>query len=211
MRRLSFDSSDWQLMRACPCALMLVRPHPWMSIPRLAALVDVSVQENLPLAETIVHTSEYFTLGCRGEFDIIYSETGGSDAEIDSHRASLERLTREFHVPARNVHVLSGEPELTLPEFTARRQYDVLVMGGLTHRQGISTLVGTLTSKLVDALECDFLLVKRDSRRAGGEVRLPRDRAGTSALDPQAEAGARPAGTGAQTGPAGCGSSWLGS
>src|SRR5262249_41896648 len=77
------------------------------------------------------------------------------------------------------------------------------VMGGLTHRQGMSTLPDTLTSKLVDALECGFLLVKRDSRRLGSEVHLLRDLAGTSARDPRA--------AGAQTGRAGCGPSWPGS
>jgi nucleotide-binding universal stress UspA family protein len=38
--------------------------------------------------------------------------------------------------------------------------YDVLTMGALTHRPGVTTLVGTLTSKLVDAADCDFILVK---------------------------------------------------
>jgi nucleotide-binding universal stress UspA family protein len=36
-------------------------------------------------------------------------------------------------------------------------------MGALTRRHGFSTLLGTLTSKLVDTLDCDFVLVKPDS------------------------------------------------
>ncbi len=170
MRRLSFDSSDWQLMRACPSTLMLVRHRPWRPIPRFAALVDVSVEETANLADAIIHTSEYFTLGCRGELDVIYSETGGDAAQIEARTASLDRLAREYHLNAGHIHVLSGDPELTLPDFAARHHYDAVVLGGLTHRKGMSTLVGTLTSKLIDALECDFILVKRPSRRSAGDV-----------------------------------------
>ncbi len=170
MRRLSFDSSDWQLMRASPCTLMLVRHRPWQPVPRFAALVDLSVDETALLAESIIHTSEYFALGCRGELDIVYSETGGNAAEIEAHTAGLERLAREYHIGAGRIHVLSGDPELTLPDFAARHHYDAVVLGGLTHRKGVATLIGTLTSKLVDALDCDFILVKRPRHPAAATV-----------------------------------------
>ena len=75
--------------------------------------------------------------------------------------SSLDRLTREYRINAQHIHVLSGDPEMTLPEFAARHQYDAIALGGLTHRKGVSTLAGTLTSRLVDALDCDFILVKR--------------------------------------------------
>lgn len=161
MRRLSFDSSDWQLMRACPATLMLVHGRPWKSIPQFAALVDVSRDDCASLAEAIIHTSEYFALGCRGELDVVYSEPSGDTRERFSRSASLERLTREYRIGAKHVHVLSGDPEVTLPDFTARHHYDAVALGGLTHRKGVYALVGTLTSKLIDVLDCDFILVKR--------------------------------------------------
>jgi nucleotide-binding universal stress UspA family protein len=52
---------------------------------------------------------------------------------------------------------------MTLPAFVARGGYDVLVMGALTHRPGAVALVGTLTTKLVDTINCDFVLVKADT------------------------------------------------
>jgi nucleotide-binding universal stress UspA family protein len=145
---------------------MLVRHRAWRPLPRFAALVDFSVDESALLAESIVHTSEYFALGCRGQLDIIYSESGASPAQMQARTASLERLAHEYHIGAGNVHVLSGDPEMTLPEFVARQHYDAVVLGGLTHRKAVASLVGTLTSKLVDALDCDFILVKREQRPA---------------------------------------------
>lgn len=191
MRRLSFDSNDWRLMRASPCTLMLARHREWRALPRFAALVDLSVDESALLAESIVHTSEYFTLGCRGELDLIYSESGGNPADVQARRVSLERLAHEYHLAAGHLHMLSGDPEMTLPGFAARHQYDAVVLGGLTHRKGVASLVGTLTSKLVDALDCDFILVKR-ARGAAVKGALFADAAGgrgPESEDPGAEAG----------------------
>lgn len=162
LRRFTFGPSDWHLMRECPAALMLVRQHLWNSPPQFAALVDLSEDDTARLAETIVHTSEHFALGCRGELDVVYSESSADGEQRSSRATALQRLTREYRIPAAHVHVLNGEPEITLPEFAARRRYDALVLGGLTHRKGIAPLVGTLTSKLVEALDSDFILVKRE-------------------------------------------------
>jgi universal stress protein E len=168
MRRFAFDSSDWHLMRECPATLMLVRQRPWKAIPTFAAMVDVSEEDTARLADAIIHTSEYFALGCRGELDVVYSESS-ADASAQSDRlAALERLTQAYRIRATDVHVLNGEPEVTLPDFAARHHYDALILGGLTHRRGIAPLIGTLTGKLVETLDTDFILVKRTVPVPGG-------------------------------------------
>lgn len=167
LRRLTLDSNDWQLMRACPVTLMLVRGKIWGERPRFAALVDVSVEETPHLAEAIVHTSEYFALGCQGELDLVYSEKDEDGSQRTERAAALDRLAREYRIGADHVHVLSGDPDVTLPDFAAKQCYDGLVLGALTHRKGIAALVGTLTGRLVDVLDCDFVLVKRAARVRG--------------------------------------------
>ena len=167
LRRFTLDSNDWQLMRACPVTLMLVRGKIWREPPRFAALVDVSAQETSHLAETIVHTSEYFALGCHGELDVVYGDRHEDGPERSDRASALGRLVREYRIGAEHVHVLSGNPDVTLPDFAAEQCYDALVLGALTHRKGIAALVGTLTGRLVDVLDCDFILVKG----------APRDRA----------------------------------
>jgi universal stress protein E len=162
LRRFTFGPSDWHLMRECPTTLMLVRQHPWKSPPTFAALVNVAQDETERLAQTIVHTSEQFALGCRAELAVVYSEASDDNAERSRRASALQRLTREYRIAAADVHVLSGNPDLTLPDFLARHHYDVLVLGGLTQRKGVAPLVGTLTNRLVEALDSDFILVKRE-------------------------------------------------
>jgi universal stress protein E len=165
LRRFAFDANDWHLMRECPATVMLVREGAWGPKPKFGALIDVSSEDVARLAETIVHTSEYFALGCQGELDVVYSEASEDPVEREEHAAALQRLRREYHVPETHMHVLSGSPEVTLPDFAAHRHFDAIVLGGLTHRKGIGPLIGTLTSKLVAALgETDFILVKRGLR-----------------------------------------------
>jgi len=161
----TFDANDWQTMRTCPTTLMLTRGRIWDTRPQVAAMVDVSGQETPGLSREILRASGYLTLGCRGALDVVYSECEEADAEQKASRARvLTELVHELHIRVDHVHVLSGNPEQTLPDFAARR-YDVLVLGALTHREGLAPVVGTLTGKLVDALDCDFILVKSGGYR----------------------------------------------
>jgi universal stress protein E len=173
LRRITLDSNDWQLMRACPVTLMLVRGTNWRKPPRFAALVDVSAQETPHLAEAIVHTSEYFALGCRGELDVVYSERDDAGMERTERAAALGRLAQEYRIGPEHVHLLSGEPDATLPDFAVNQCYDAVVLGALTHRKGLAALVGTLTGRLVDALDCDFILVKAEAQDPAGAHIIP--------------------------------------
>jgi len=160
-QRPTLDPNDWQLARTCPAPLMLTRGRPWSAQPRFAAAVDMSETEGRSIARSILQTVGFLALGCRGELDVIYSNAAEAADDVRESRTDvLSRLVNEFRVGHERTKILEGEPEETLPRFAVGKNYDVLVMGALTHRPGISTLLGTLTSKLVDALDCDFVLVK---------------------------------------------------
>jgi len=164
LQRFTLDANDWQLARTCPVPLMLTRGRPWSAAGRFVAAVDVSDANTASLARSILQTAGFLTLGCGGQLDVVYSETNASDRDgAVRRRESLERLVNEFRVGGESQHVLHGAAEDTLPDFAVRRAYDLVILGALTRRQGLSALVGTLTSKMVDALECDFVLVKSES------------------------------------------------
>jgi len=161
VRRFTLDANDWQLMRTCPVPLMLTRGRPWQPQPQFAAALDVTEQETAGLARAILSTSEYLALGCHADLEILYSERAAAPSpDVEARAAQLRKLAHDSGVPPEHVRVLSGDPEDTLAGFAAARNYDVLIIGALTHRKGPAALVGTLTSRLVDALGCDFILVK---------------------------------------------------
>ncbi len=164
LARYALDANDWQLMRACPATLLLSRGKSWQPAPRFLAAVDVSGEESSGLPANIIALCRELSHGSHGRLDIVYSEP--RDTDPAEHRKRLERLrtiTGAAGIPGAGVHVLLGDAEDVLPAFAAGRGYDAVIMGALTHREGLSALVGTLTSKLVESVGCDFVLVKPDS------------------------------------------------
>src|SRR3569833_912766 len=57
-RTAQFDTTDWQLMRTCPTALMLTRGRAWKDTPTFAAAIDVSATESTGLAQGILSAAQ---------------------------------------------------------------------------------------------------------------------------------------------------------
>jgi universal stress protein E len=160
-RAAGLDETDWQLMRTCPATLLLTRGRPWQQGPHFAAAVDVSVAESAGLTRGILEAALLLVGGTGGSFDVLYAEPADlGDSERESGADALKRLVSLVAPLDPRVHVLVGRPEVSLPRFAQHRAYDVMLLGALTHKPAYTAQVGTLTSKLVAALDCDFILVK---------------------------------------------------
>ena len=157
----AFVREDQLLAIACPVPLILMREHVWRSPVQIAAAVDVS-SDDTALARSIVHVSGFLNLGFEGELDVLYSEREKEDEVVRMARAvKLARLVREFHVAGEHLRHVDGAPEETLPPIAASGDYDILILGALTHHQGLSALHANLTRKLVSAFDGDIVLVKK--------------------------------------------------
>lgn len=165
----AFDANDWQLMRTCPATLVMVRGRHWSRKMRIATAVDVSEeQETRGLADTILKVATGLARAIGADLDVAYAERSADNEQSNRVRAQkLRELAQEAGIEADHVHILAGRPERELSGFAAGRDYDVMVLGALTHRPSAVSLVGTLTSVLVEDLMCDFVLVKADSNGYG--------------------------------------------
>jgi universal stress protein E len=181
LRRFTLDSNDWELMRACPATLLLSRGKQWDARPRFSAMVDVSEEETPSLPEAIVSTADLLARACGGTVDVVYGEANSSAPEAGTHAAKVGQLGAEFHIGGTQVHVLNGNPSQSLAGFAAKEYCDAIVLGALSHRDNLTSLVGQLTGKLVEALTCDFVLIKapeatvtndRPARNSRADARL---------------------------------------
>ena len=159
------DANDWQLMRTCPGTLILSRKRSWRDPPRFAAAIDVSEAEPTEVARRVMEAAVMLAQGFAAKLHVVYGETG-SPAQSAARLEKLRELCNRVGVEPERMHVLSGPPERSLIEFVSGQGYDALVLGALAHRGGAMTPVGTLTSALLDALDCDFILVKPPSYRS---------------------------------------------
>jgi universal stress protein E len=155
-RHSVLDSTDWQLLRVCPVPLMLTRGRTWHPIPRIAAGVDLGGPR--AMGQSVLAAAAYLASGCGGDLEIVYS------APDDTAAGSLEAmhaLAAERGLLSARLHLLHGPPEQTLRALARNHELDVLVLGALSRRTGVrGDAVGTLTESLIEALDCDFLLVR---------------------------------------------------
>jgi len=68
-----------------------------------------------------------------------------------------------------------------LASFAAQQASDAIVLGALSHRRDLTSLVGLFTGHLVEALTCDFVLVKAPEAADVGD-RMPALRACSQAI-----------------------------
>jgi universal stress protein E len=162
------EPNDWELVRACPAPLLLTRGLPWKVRPAIAAAVDVSPGESAQLTRAILSAAAGLGKAAGGTVEVMHA--GGLDAPSpavsDPRRAVLGELVRCAGLEGTECHLIAGEPAAALREFSSRRAFDLIVLGALTHRRTLTALVGTLTGRLIESLDTDFLLVK--PARSGG-------------------------------------------
>jgi universal stress protein E len=156
-RAAVMDPNDWQLMRTCPATLMLARGRSWRAPARFAAAVDVSEGETIGMPESVLQVARVLARNCGARLEVIY---GATARPMRTHLNELRRLCESKGVGSDRTHILYGDPESTLPAFAAQEDYDLVILGALAHRPAASLMLGSLTSKLVDALDCDLVLVK---------------------------------------------------
>lgn len=160
-QNVSFSDNDWHLASACPAPTMFVRGRTWSTVPCIGAAVDVSSSEGLRLAHEIASVASQLHRRAGGCLEIISCVPKGlpqAQGELQSRR--LHETLSPLPIGAENVHLLEGDADEVIPAFSAERGYDVLVMGALARPSGVAPVVGSLTSKLIAALDCDFVLVK---------------------------------------------------
>ena len=182
VRRWTLDQNDWQLADTCPVPLVLMGARPWTQPVRFAAAVDVADREAETVTRGILQSAGMLAQGCRGHLDVIYSER-----EMHCHTLRMERavkiaaLVREFHVGCERLQIFDGAPEKVMPRLLSARHYDVLVLGGVSHRSGLLASMNLLTSSLVEAADADVVLVKASERVA--QSRFARPSSGKQRLD----------------------------
>ena len=159
------DPNDWQLMRTCPATLMLTGRRGWRKPPCFAAAVDVSEEETADVTGRVLAAAVMLARVFEAELHVVYGERD-SAAESAARGEKLRRLCDGAGIAPEHTHILGGEPKRTLPPFAREQGFDALVLGALAHGVDGTTPVGTLTSTLLDSLDCDFVLVKPPSYRS---------------------------------------------
>ncbi|MFU8798329.1 MAG: universal stress protein [Gammaproteobacteria bacterium] len=180
-----FEAIDMNLLRKCPCAILLCRPikHSRKDI-QVAAAVDPKNEEQAAhaLSLNILELSRLLADTCSGKLDIIscwefeHEESLRYNVFIKvsqdelrkavmaterQHKAALEALIKEANISGEYTdHHLKGEPAQRIPAFVKDENIDILVMGTVA-RTGIrGFLIGNTAENIVQKLSCSLLALK---------------------------------------------------
>jgi universal stress protein E len=182
-RREPSGAVSVELLRRCPCAVLLVGPGGAPEHPRIAAAVDTSAEAggeadhalNARIAEaaalmagleggsvTLLHAWEVLA---ETTVRRLASPDGYAGYLADARRRAEDdfaRFTRSLggRLSGARAEMRRGEPEDVIPEFVVAEGIDLLVMGSVGRRGIPGFLIGNTAERVLPRLPCSVLVVK---------------------------------------------------
>ena len=175
LKRALLTPSDWKLLRQCPCAVLMVKSErPWTGGVILAA-VDVGNHDE---AHRLLHTSiidHGYAIAslAKGELHVISAHPSPMLSAADPvyqlketieqrYREECAAFQAEFDISNERLHVAEGPADVLIP-YTAKKYEAAVTVIGTVARTGISgALIGNTAEVVLDALECDVLVLKTE-------------------------------------------------
>jgi nucleotide-binding universal stress UspA family protein len=184
MGRWLFGSTDWHLMRKCPCPVWIMKPSKRQKYSRLLAAVDPAPGDkaNEDLNNLILSLATSLAAMEGSKLHIVHAWSVPNENLMRSGRARMSpaevnrfvRETKEGHkdrlsellakhdladIPNR-IHLLKGDPADVIADVARMSKVDLVVMGSVV-RTGIpGFFIGNTAEKTLGDLNCSVLTVK---------------------------------------------------
>lgn len=171
---------DWQLMRSCPCPMLLARDPQFDGYATMLAAVDplhrhaepegldrrilelasglASAAESTLLVAHVFPDPESYALASAVE--VLPGVYYGTENIESVHREALLELAAQYGVRESRIVLQSGDPAERLADCVRERDVDLVVMGALKRGRLEEWLLGSTAERIVAEADCDVLLVK---------------------------------------------------
>jgi len=186
--RIVLRYTDFKLIEKCPCPLLLMKSEKAYLDPCVIAAVDPLHAHDKPplLDEVIVDAAASLSEALGGALHIYHAlalweaptivgdSKGLSEptyAELCSAyreraRRRVDELARRARIPDGHIHVRWGDAAETIPGLADSLQASVVVMGAVSRSALDRAVIGYTAERVLDALDCDVLVVKPPGFRA---------------------------------------------
>ncbi len=194
--RALLTNTDWNLIRACPLPLWLVKPREISGSPVFIAAIDPMNQNDKPAAldDEILQVSKTICEGTGGDVHAFHAydpriavATATANAYIpvslpfdeieqqmhEDHQKRFREIT-DFHgVADENSHLVAGLTHEELPAMAEKLGADVVVMGAVARNRWKRLFIGATAERTLEHLPCDLLIVKPDWFQTPVELQSP--------------------------------------
>lgn len=180
-----FRLTDWELMRLCPCPLLLVHPASSRrsSDVVLAALDPMHANEkpaglDSAITRWAAAIAEALSVDCHTVHAVPTSAyplgaTAIERKRFDSRiRARIQRLMRKADMDVQELHLVHGNVAEVVPDLARELPAQIVVMGIISRRWMKRFVIGDTAETIVRDVSCDLLLIKPE----GFRLRLGRTR-----------------------------------
>lgn len=183
LTRLVLASTDWELIRGCPCALWFVRSPRLPRSAQVLVAVDPHHAHAKParLDDRLLNAANSLARQVGGRVSLAHAfgspaVSGGLGFMLERNRLSaameanrhvvidLKRsigaLAKKHHIAPEDCHVLPGVVGDVLAHLVKRRKVDVLVMGAVSRSLIERPVIGNTAERVIDQVDCDVFIVK---------------------------------------------------
>ncbi len=182
LARSIFSNTDWNLIRTCPCPLMLVKPGTRYPYKRIAAAVDPMHEHDKPteLDRVILDVAGELAKRCEAQFHVVHAFLPVSAAVCASavpgaviypidiseevieqaHREALANLVETAGRKPDQIHMLAGRTNEVLQQLVAEQDIDLVVMGAVARNRLKRIFLGSTAERVLEHLDSDVLVVK---------------------------------------------------
>jgi universal stress protein E len=185
LERAFLSNSEWNLIRACPVGLWLVKPVSFPARPVFVAAIDPMNEHDKPatlddeilalcgIMEDVVGADVHVFHGYDPRMAVATATANAYipvslplDQIEEEMRAQHEKRFREltdYHgVDRDKTHLISGLTHEELPALSRELNASVVVMGAVARNRLKRLFIGATAERTLEHLPCDLLIVKPD-------------------------------------------------
>lgn len=170
LERMFMSHPDWEMLKACPAPLVLVRHRQWASKPKIVAAIDPmhAKDEEALLDRKILDIATRIESLKSAQLTVFHSThqslLHGNDevkAQMgDYQRLQCEQLLEDMSISTDKLMMSEGSVSSALSEFCNEEGIDLLIMGAVSRSRLADVFVGRTAERLIDRIDCDVLIIK---------------------------------------------------
>ncbi|MEX1197670.1 MAG: universal stress protein [Pseudohongiellaceae bacterium] len=167
--RLLLSHQDWQLLRYCPCPLLLVKDRDWPERPTILVSVDPTHTNDKPadLDDRLTDAGATLAALVGGEVHLYHSShqppvSGLYPVSVDPavYEEKCSGLLARHDLSRDRLHIKDEDIQTSLPALADQMDVAMVVMGALSRSRLDRLFVGNTAEKLLDRLHQDVLVIK---------------------------------------------------
>lgn len=181
--RLMLTQTDYKLVETCPCPVLFIKSGRPYSDAVIIAAVDPGQSHGKPVAldDAILDTAGMIRDALGGRLQVFHAGTPWEQAvhmkrevrdlpeavKEDVHGAywnkikdQVSALARGHNIADDSVQVIEGDAAELLPSVASIQSAQIVALGAVSRSPIGRALIGHTAERVLDALECDVLIVK---------------------------------------------------